>query len=64
MSKRILYGFIFQLLFSSIVLASSDSALTFNLSQEEVRVTGKVLDELGLPLPGATISVAGTTQCH
>ena len=62
MSKRILYGFIFQLLFSSIVLASSDSALTFNLSQEEVRVTGKVLDELGLPLPGATISVAGTTS--
>lgn len=32
------------------------------LNSEMVTVTGTVMDETGLPLPGATVSVAGTTS--
>ncbi|PZX59127.1 TonB-linked SusC/RagA family outer membrane protein [Algoriphagus ratkowskyi] len=60
-SKMILYGFIFQLVCSSSVFASVTSAPLISSLQADVTVTGKVLDETGLPLPGATISVAGTT---
>ena len=61
-SKRVLYGFLIQLMFSAIVITSANADPLINLINVEVTVTGKVLDETGLPLPGATVSVAGTTS--
>jgi TonB-dependent starch-binding outer membrane protein SusC len=31
-------------------------------SQQEIQITGKILDEEGMPLPGASISLAGTLK--
>ncbi|SIN65980.1 SusC/RagA family TonB-linked outer membrane protein [Algoriphagus halophilus] len=41
---------------------SEEHSDNFFLNPEMVTVTGTVRDETGLPLPGATISVAGTTS--
>ncbi|WP_339880510.1 TonB-dependent receptor [uncultured Algoriphagus sp.] len=90
MSKKILFGFIIQMIFSSVILANTSeenpgqdklpsdtenvsvadnltatdksSNNTNLIDKADVTVTGKVLDETGLPLPGATVSVAGTTS--
>jgi len=88
MSKRILYGFLFQLIFCSMLFASTEQNNQADISQvkmqpdtenasegdvlnesklstnyvADVTVTGTVLDETGLPLPGATVSVSGTTS--
>jgi TonB-linked SusC/RagA family outer membrane protein len=57
----ILYGFLVQLMLSPFLLANAASTSLFISTLEDVTVTGQVLDETGLPLPGATVSVAGTT---
>ncbi|MEP0712256.1 TonB-dependent receptor [Algoriphagus sp.] len=49
-------------MFSPFILARTASNLLYDETFKEVTVTGRVLDETGLPLPGATVSVAGTTS--
>ena len=60
-SKIILYGFLVHLMLSPFLLANAASTSLIISTLEDVTVTGQVLDETGLPLPGATVSVAGTT---
>lgn len=44
-----------------ILVKSKGEKTAFNISQEK-KVTGKVTDESGLPLPGVTVLIKGTTN--
>ena len=50
----------YKIVQKTIVLTSKTNASTETTTVAPVSVTGKVLDDLGIPLPGATVRVKGT----
>ncbi|MCM4168488.1 TonB-dependent receptor P26 [Arenibacter antarcticus] len=56
-------GFLMLLLglvFPSALLAANNDSIAYNLSLQDL-ITGVVLDETGMPIPGANVLVKGTT---
>ncbi len=46
----------------SFAASSNKKKSTFNSTQQQTTVTGKVVDESGIALPGVTVVVVGTTN--
>ena len=55
-------GFMFLLLFSANLYASDNPGVSTEQMDQSKKVTGKIVDKDGVPLPGATITVLGTTR--
>src|SRR5690554_5296700 len=65
-SKYILYGLSLQLLllhfgFSANAMGQLNNTFETISKEVAVRITGAVTDETGMPMPGVTVSVSGTT---
>lgn len=62
MSRYALYVFFLQMLLLNLVPAMDISLKNFPHSSVDITVRGQVVDEAGDPLPGATVTVEGTTR--
>ena len=61
--NRLLWvGFMFLLLFSTQLYAVEPPAVNSGTMDQAKKITGKIIDKDGVPLPGATITVLGTTR--
>ena len=49
----------YQVIDRDIILTSKDSG-TSSVSQQQLTITGTVIDEAGIPIPGVTVVVVGT----
>ncbi|MCG6187598.1 SusC/RagA family TonB-linked outer membrane protein [Maribellus maritimus] len=59
-------GLIYRVLNKDIVITKGENSDSgrgdlFNIQQQNKTVTGKIVDESGLPLPGVTVAVKGTS---
>ena len=57
----VLFVFIFKMSANSVPPAAKISITVKNVTTQQLVVTGMVTDEEGMPLPGATVAVKGTT---
>lgn len=55
-------GFMFLLLFSANLYAVDPPSVSYGQMDQQNKITGKITDNEGLPLPGATVTVLGTTR--
>jgi TonB-linked SusC/RagA family outer membrane protein len=55
-------GFILTLFFPAELYAAPDPVANSSDGAQQTRITGKITDAEGLPLPGATVTVLGTTR--
>lgn len=61
--NRLLWvGFMFLLLFSTQLYAVEPPSVSSETMDQSKKITGKIIDKDGAPLPGATITVLGTTR--
>lgn len=61
--NRLFYvGFMFLLLFSTQLYAIEPPSVNSEMMDQSKKITGKIVDKDGAPLPGATITVLGTTR--
>ena len=62
MTKKFTFLLFFVLLASSIAFAGTRTPVAGGLAIQAITITGKVTDEKGTPLPGATVTEKGTNN--
>ena len=55
-------GFMFLLLFSANLYAVDPPSVSYGQMDQQNKIKGKITDNEGIPLPGATVTVLGTTR--